>query len=236
MFYGAIEEEYNSFINEAVEFLINESIDRYEGFGALLRPIYVILLYSDTLFDKIGNRVLREKPDYWHAALAFAPGLDYCYSFNYMKDSTNLIKGGLSFESLDGYKQTNPDSIMQVGLILIGEEKYKRIKDLLYKFIKNKEKTKYGFIDLIYNYFKIPKQNKLSYSLVCSSFVDTILKYNDIYINKKPINLTRPDDLMYTDGKKYFQVFKGLVKDYNWKKVANITEELANNPENDFFY
>jgi hypothetical protein len=41
---------------------------------------------------------------------------------------------------------------------------------------------------------------------------------------------------MYTDGKKYFQVFKGLVKDYNWKKVATITEELANNPENDFFY
>lgn len=72
MFYGILKEyetlysteNYSDFTHEPEdgilneqEFLdiLNEAMDRDEGFGVKLHPIYIVLLYSNTTFDHIAE-------------------------------------------------------------------------------------------------------------------------------------------------------------------------------------
>ena len=227
-------ENYKNFNNNIGT--IYESIDLDEGFGAKLRPIFVILLYSDTTFDHIAEKIVKGQK-YWHAALVFGPALSRTYSFNFGQANANKFKGGLSFESLKMYKDSNPTGTMEVSCILVKPEKYKQIKQVLDYYIRNKEKTKYSFINLFCSLFGIKTKNGLKMNLVCSTFVDTVLKAVDIYLNtNKSTNLTKADDLATNSSKKQFKIYNGPILKYNLEKAANIVEKLSNNIENDYFY
>jgi hypothetical protein len=81
----------------------------------------------------------------------------------------------------------------------------------------------------------IPIKNGLRFDLVCSTFVDTILKYANINLNKKQSNLVLPDDLKHTNDKNYFKVYEGRILDYDEDMVAEKTEELIDNEDNEYF-
>ena len=74
--------------------ILNEKMDMDEGFGAKLRPLYIILLYSDSSFDHVVEKFVKDQ-QYWHAAISFGPGLTHCYSFNFGECNANRFKGGL---------------------------------------------------------------------------------------------------------------------------------------------
>jgi len=231
-----IDFEYNNSINEQ-EYIdvLNESIDIDEGFGLKLRPIYIILTYTDTRFDRIANKLVKGQ-EFWHASMSFGPSLKLCYSFSYWKRAhTNNLKGGLSFESIDLYKEDHPDGRMQVGAIFLNEKKYKKIKEGIMYFLTNKEKTKYDFIGLLYSLLGKPTANGLKLKLMCVTFVDTLLKYANINLNDKQTNLVKADDLKHTNDIYYFKVFEGLIKDYNPIEVAKLSEKLGNKLNNDYF-
>ena len=38
---------------------VDESIDLDEGFGAKLRPVFIVLLYSDSTFDRIAEKFVK---------------------------------------------------------------------------------------------------------------------------------------------------------------------------------
>ena len=215
--------------------ILNEKIDMEEGYGAKLRPVFIVLLYSDSNFDHMAEKFVKNQK-YWHASIAFGPGLSKCYSFNFGEANANKFKGGLSFESLDFYKHEHPTGTMEVSCILLGSRKYKALKETLDYYIKNKEKTKYSFINLLYSLFghKTPNGNK--FNLVCSTFVDTILKSADIKIGNDSTNLTKPDDLRADEKReKQFKVFEGKIVDYRPNTVAKRVEKIANDENNNYF-
>jgi len=82
---------------------LNEAIDLDEGYGNILRPVFIVLLYSDSNFDHIAEKFVKNQK-YWHAAIGFGPSLSRTYSFNFGEADANKFKGGLSFESLNFYK------------------------------------------------------------------------------------------------------------------------------------
>jgi hypothetical protein len=249
MFYGIIGEQlysmenYSNYVYQGSNTPLNEQscidiltegIDKDEGFGTKLRPIYVILLYSDSRFDHVMEKFVKNQ-QYWHAAISFGPALSTCYSFNYGEADANKFKGGLSFESIKFYKEEHPTGTMQVGVLFVTPEKYKKVKEALSFYIHNKEKTKYSFINLLYSWLGKPTKNGLKLNLVCSTFVDTLLKHANININNKQTNLVKPDDLKYTNDKSYFKVYEGKIKDYKEDPVIKKSEELGNRVRNDFF-
>ena len=111
-----LEENYfdintNLSVFEKREFIgaLNESIDVDEGFGNVLRPVFIVLTYMDSTFDKVVEKFVKGQK-YWHAGISFGPSLKNIYSFNYGNaavKNVNKFTGGISFESIDLYKNEN---------------------------------------------------------------------------------------------------------------------------------
>lgn len=226
-------QEYIDILNEDEK--ETKKIDPDEGYGADLRPVFIVLVYSDSTFDKVAEKFVKDQ-EYWHAAISFGPALTHCYSFNFGEANANKFKGGLSFENLQLY-QSHKNGTMEVNVIFLSESTFKRLKKTLDYYIKNKEKTRYSFINLLYSLFGKKTKNGLKPNLVCSTFVDTILKSVNVDLNNgKQTNLVKPDDLKKRkENKKQFKVFDGKVIRYNVEKVKKKVEELASNLKNNFF-
>lgn len=218
--------------------ILNEAIDKDEGFGNILRPVFIVLLYSKSTASKIFSKFIKDEV-YWHAALSFGPSLKYCYSFNFGHDNygNNKLIGGLSFENINSYKKAHPEGTMEVSCIVLGKDKYDKLKETLNYYIKNKEKTKYDFVNLLRSLFGKATPNGNKFNLVCSTFVDTILKSVDINISKaKAINLTKPDDLRaMRRNEKQFKVYSGNIVNYNVNKVTDKVDKLTQDANNNYF-
>lgn len=219
--------------------IITEDIDADEGYGNILRPVFIVLLYVDSTFDKIAEKFVKGQK-YWHASISFGPSLKYCYSFNYNWDkefNTNKFKGGLSFESFDIYKQEAPTGTMEVSCILLGKDKYNQLKETLNYYIRNKEKTKYDFFNLLRSLFGRATPDGNKFNLVCSTFVDTILKSVDINISKaKAINLTKPDDLRaMRRNEKQFKLYSGKIINYPINRIVDKVNKLTQDANNNYF-
>lgn len=219
---------YSNFLNEAI------NIDT--GAGGKLYPVFIVLLYSDSDFDHVAEKFVKNQK-YWHAAIGFGPSLSRTYSFNFGEAEANKFKGGLSYENFNFYKEAHPTGTMQVSCILLSTVKYNKLKAVLDYYIQNKEKTRYSFINLVYSLFGKSTKNGLKMNLVCSTFVDTILKSINVNVsNVNKTNLVKPDDLMATNEKeKQFKVYEGKIVDYNPEKVASIVEKMYNDKSNSYF-
>ena len=107
---------------------ILESVDPDEGFGDLLRPVFIVLVNQYNAFAKVGTVLQKVAKDrdgkseiYWHVSLGFGPNLKHLYSFNAgnKEFDTNKGTGGLSFESIENYKKKWPTGELEVSCILI---------------------------------------------------------------------------------------------------------------------
>lgn len=238
LFPNNINESLNVSYQEYIDILeaSNEvkEIDPDEGYGADLRPVFIVLLYSDSTFDHVVEKFVKDQ-SYWHAAISFGPALTHCYSFNFGEANANKLKGGLSFENIELYK-SHDTGTMEVSVVFLDKEKFKELKEALNYYIKNKEKTRYSFINLLYSLIGKKTKNGLKPNLVCSTFVDTILKSADVRFNRKQTNLIKPDDLKKRRyNKKQFKVYEGKIVDYDGDKVKEKVEKLAADMDNDYF-
>lgn len=228
------ESEMQPYLDE-LQGIVSEKVDMDDGFGGKLRPVFIVLLYSDSNFDHVAEKFVKNQK-YWHAAIGFGPSLSRTYSFNFGEANANKIKGGLSFESMQFYKDEHPTGTMEVSCIFLSPYKYKKLKATLDYYLRNKEKTRYSFVNLLYSLFGKAKKNGLKMNLVCSTFVDTILRSVDVNISGiKHTNLVKPDDLRKRENEKQFKVFEGMIKDYDPKKVQEKVSKLSDDVNNDYF-
>ena len=231
-------QEFIDILNEDITKGDSNTIDDIEGYGAELRPVFIVLLYSDTTFDRVAEKFVKDQ-DYWHACLSFGPALTHCYSFSFgdAESGTNKFKGGLSFENIENAKKEHPNATMEVNCIFLDKDTFARLKETLNYYIKNKEKTRYSFINLLYSLFGKGTKNKLRFNLVCSTFVDTILKSVGVNVSgTKHTNLTKPDDLKKKkENKKQFKLFEGKILKYKVEEIKKKIEKLANDIKNNYF-
>lgn len=214
--------------------IVEEAMDIHTGAGCQYKPVFVVLLYSDSLFDHIAEKFVKNQT-YWHAAIGFGPSLSRTYSFNFGEAEANKFKGGLSYESYEFYKEEHPTGDMYVSCIFLTPYRYKKLQETLNFYINNKKKTSYSFINLLWSLIGRRKPDGLNFDLVCSTFVDTILKSVDVNLNNKPTNLVKPDDLRSEISEKQFEIFKGKIVDYNPEKARQIVEKMANDKQYSYF-
>ena len=141
-------EEYAGFLRD-----LQEAVDPDEGWGNLLRPVFIVIVNQGNAFSKFGEAIKKYTPardgskeTHWHAAMGFGPNLKHLYSFSngHEEAGNNKRKGGLAFESIEFYKKWYaPTATMQVSCILLAKENFAKVKETLEYYIKNKEKTSY---------------------------------------------------------------------------------------------
>lgn len=192
-------------INDSYFTHIHESSDEVTKDGKY--PIYLVLVYTASTMGKAINKYT--KSIYSHAAIGLDSSLKKLYSFN-MKP---FGKGGFSIESVDGYIKDNEKATLAVYSIFLSKKQHKNITKKIEYFINNAKNTSYSILNVFG--IMLNKPIHRDNEMVCSQFVDSMLKIANANITDKDSSLVTPKDLYSkANEKKIYKVFEGRAKDY----------------------
>lgn len=204
----------NATINEAED---THNVDKLEA-------IYITLSTNDTIIGKVIRGWT--KSNYSHAGISLDPSMKKIYSFN---GFTPDGKSGLSLESLDFYKKVE-NTRLKVLVFFVSPKVKDKLQQVLQFYINNKDKTHYSFANIFNIVLNKTKDTSLSLSLVCSQFVDVILKSVNLDISGKPSNLTTPADFdrISNSNTRIFDLFHDFVNKYNPSVIKKKVKALLN--------
>ena len=186
-----------------------------------LYPIFIVMSYSNTMFGNVERRLKHVK--YTHSGLCFNSDLSEIFTFSFGKNFN-----GFTTDSLQTYLNNSPKAIMSIICIFVD----KQTRDSIYSSINylqdNKLKTRYGFgniVNILMNRAKnFPYPENLA--MVCSQFVDMMLKLVDIDLTNKSSNLVIPQDFWNIRKPEVYKVYEGLCANYNEAKLERIIKLL----------
>jgi len=188
-----------------------------------LYPVYIVLSFSNTKFGKLIRAV--KHCTYSHAGMCLDSNLQEIYTFKYdQKGAYN----GFNVESIETYTNASSEAIIDLLVIFVDKATRDKINMVLKDFISKRIRTKYNFGNLLNILFDRAKSNDPeNLKLVCSQFVDTVLKIANIDITGKSSNLVTPQDFYYTDeNPKVYKVYEGLALQYNERKAEGLIHAL----------
>jgi hypothetical protein len=197
---------------------ITEAVDESTN---SLYPVFIVLVYTGSAFGKLI--VKYTGATYSHSAIGFEPDLQRLYSYNLSK----VYNSGLSFESLEQYKKDNDMAKLAVFAMFVTKKDLSKLKSRLDYFIANMEHTKYS----VQNIFGILTNHPVNINLkmICSQFVDSMLKSIDINITGKDSALTVPNDFANVINPRVYKIFEGDAKAYDVNKVKRTLSSLQKN-------
>ena len=190
-----------------------------ESFGSNKIPMYVVLSYSDAPFSKLIKKYTN--CTYSHSAISFDADLHKIYSYNLMGGAS-----GFSIENIDLYKKINDKSKIAVFVTYISKDIYNKIMNVINDLLGHIRDAKYSILNIFG--LAIGKDIEFERSMICSQFVDRILKLagQDV-TNNKPSGTVTPADIYRGAPQKMFLLYEGPVTEYNHRKVANTVAKLG---------
>ena len=203
--------EYNNILDLSnKEF--NDEVITESSENQLLQPVYIVITYTKTAFGKV-TRALTNCV-YTHSAFSFHPSLEKMYSYNMNKD-------GFSIENIKNYNHED-GCVMCLYSILVNNKQMKIIKDFLDLQIDNIKNSAYSILNLLG--ILVNKPIHLNNAMICSQFVDSILKKANIDITKKDSALVTPQDFRDTKSKFLIKLYEGPISKY---KPDNIKKKIS---------
>lgn len=185
-----------------------------------LFPVFVIVTEGKSIISPIIKKVTKSK--YSHASISFDPLLREMYSYG-INGSINGMKGGFVIENI-----SEMDVGVSVGVYVffVSKNIYDRLQNEIQKFKDNIQNCFYSYKNLFTYIFNIPYNT--DWNMVCSQFVDRILKSVDIDITHKDPSLVAPSTIRKSlnDSNRIYNVYKGLASKYDGVKVSKLIESL----------
>ena len=188
-----------------------------EGDKSRLEPLFMTFTSSNNFLGKVIKKWTKS---YWsHAGIALSSKLDKIYTFSAKELNENNREGGFRIESLDLYSSLKINDLL-VLCFFVDKDIKKKVKQELSFYEKNQANTKYDKANYFNIAFNIEKDGD-SMQMVCSQFVDYILKLAGIDITNKSSNLVTPGDLSKTDNNaiNIYALFEGKIPNYKQKEI-----------------
>ena len=186
-----------------------------------LYPIYIVLSYRDKIYSKIV-RIFKHS-EYSHAGLALDSNLRAITTFQFGAEWK-----GFANDDIEQYISSDKNTVIAVLALFVDKNTKMKIDAVIKDFVNKQEKTLYGFgnlFNILVN--KSVDNDPENLHLVCSQFVDTVLKLANIDITNKSSNLVIPQDLRDTaSNPKVFKLYEGLARKYNEKNIEDIIYTL----------
>lgn len=206
------------------------NVDRYslsedveEPAIAELEPVYITLIRHGGINSKVIR--LGTHSSWSHAGITFDNSLKEIYSFN---ASTPNKRSGFSIENVKFYEEAK-DVYLKVITFFVEPKIKKALKEKVDFYMKNMDKTTYSFANIFNIILNKTKDTAYSLSMVCSQFVDNVLKMVNIDLTGKPSNLVNPGDFdrktRSSDSKLYI-VYEGPLKSYKPRTVKDKINKL----------
>lgn len=186
-----------------------------------LKPIHIVLIKGNGFLSPTISKI--DDGPFSHSAICIDNNFDHLYSFN-MDNELNFI-GGFSIESIKKYPQ---DNRLAVFSFFVKEDTWNKINERINMLIEHVKDTSYSVANLLTMPFKHINLN-MSNSMICSQFVDSILKLGSIDISNKDSSKVTPNDFyrFSTKDKRIYKVFDGIAKDFNYNKVSKYISNMA---------
>lgn len=186
----------------------------YEEYN--LYPVYIVLSYSGNIYGKAIRFVKKSK--YTHAGLSLDSDLQSICTYKIDK-----YHNGFATDSLDTYIGESESAIISLLTLFVDKATRDKIDMVLRDFVAKQEKSKYNIgniINILFN--KATADDPESVCLVCSQFVDLVLKIANIDLTGKPNNLVIPQDFQnVSNNPKVYKVYEGYGNKYNEKLVED---------------
>lgn len=178
-----------------------------------IRPIFLIQSYAGKWYSKIIKKFT--KGPYSHISISIDPTLNKLYSFQ---------NNGFQIEDFNKYATENPNSKISIYCMFVSSHDYQIIENKIDYFLKNIHKTKYNWVGL----FKIMmKRTGISDNkLVCSQFVDLILKCIDIDLTDKDPSLATPNDFKLSEKQSIYLLYDDIAKNITSDKLKEIFNKV----------
>lgn len=188
----------------------------------ILLPVYIVLEEGKTAFSaaikKFTNSV------YSHAAISFDPEMKTMYSYG-IEGSEKGFLGGFIKEDI---RDKDPDKHMAVFAIFLKPDDWNKLRNIISQFVENAKKTGYSYLNIILsNIFRIPlNRNK---KMICSQFVDRVLKLINVDISNKNSAFVVPADFQKfaKENKKIYILFDDLVSKFKGSRIKGLTTRLS---------
>lgn len=211
--YNKIESFYSNIdmvnVTEFVDKIKDSSIEEDSSIVGL-QPVFIVFKRTkESIVNKIISKATKS---YWaHSAIGFDVSLRNLYTF----DGTH---GGFTKESIYDYPG---GSIINVICCLVPMSTISRMKRTIQSYRKNAKETSYSFRNLISCLTKKATDNTLS--MVCSNFVDYMMKIGDIDATRGAFSTIHPGRLRRaiarSKRRRYYNIYKGTIEKYNGNKV-----------------
>ena len=219
--------EHSSFIYDLTKTDISSIQESTKAMRSMYKelniyPVYIVLSWTNTTFGKIIKFVKNSK--YTHAGMSLDSDLNEIVTFKY-----DSVSNGFEIENLKGYINTYRDCQIEVLCLFVDKDVLKKLKKSIEFYRNAKEVTKYGFKNLFNILLSKKKEfTEFDTEMVCSQFVDHILKLCDIDITGKANNLVIPQDYatIASENPKVYKIYEGFGKEYVDSKVENTIKDL----------
>lgn len=174
-----------------------------------MENLYLCVMHSGTMFSNIVRFFTRSK-SYSHTCISFEKSLNPMYSFGRLYYFTP-IPGGFVHEGFGtAFYNHYPKGRLRVYEISLTEMQMQTVKQRVDKFVLNRKKYKYGYLNCFWHMLKKPC--KREYHHTCTSFCGQVLQ--DILPFDKPDYMLEPLDFCKFDlpvvYEGSYKNFKGL--------------------------
>lgn len=188
----------------------------YENPVSGLKPIFIVLSEGKIIISAIIKKATNSI--YSHSGISFDPYLKSIYTFLGKEDH------GISIETFDKF---NDDRHIAVYAFFVEPDRYENIESNIKYYLDNKDKTGYSIINL-FTYLLNVKFN-MNWRMMCSQFVDRILKLSNIDLTKKDPSLVSPAyfSKVLKKNRTVYEVYKGLGKNYDGARIERLVNNLA---------
>ena len=211
--------------SEIVREKMNKDYDiiKYESFEIKTintdkkKAVSIILVSGSSLMGKAIKAFQNSK--YSHAAISLDDDIKRIYSFNLRLDF------GLSYESIKQYLQEGADRVA-VYTFLVSNEVYNKLEKTLDNFNLYRNKTKYSILNILTLPLNIDLD--LDMKMICSEFVDKLLKLVDIDLTNKKSSLVAPKDFENSIPKnaKIVEIFNDHPSKFDHSKIKTKIQKL----------
>lgn len=197
--------------------LLNESYIE-EASNNNKKTISIVFVTGSSILAKSIRKV--QGTEFSHASISLDDDLSKIYSFN-MRNGFN----GLTYESVKNYIKEGVTK-MGVYTFLVSEKVYNNLEKALDNFNLYINKTKYSILNLLTIPVNIPLD--IDMKMVCSEFVDKLLKMANLDLTNKKSSLVGPKDLIHAVNTKYniVEVFNGDPKKFNHKEIEKRIKKI----------
>lgn len=198
--------------------VINESFEIKTTNTDKKKAVSIILVSGNTVFGKIIKKV--QNTNFSHAAISLDDDIKRIYSFNKINNVN-----GLSYESINQYIKEGVDRV-GIYTFLVSKEVYAKLEKVLDNFNLYRNKTKYSMLNILTLPLNIDLD--LNMKMICSEFVDKLLKLVDIDLTNKKSSLVAPRDFAnsMSINSKIVELFNDHPSKFNASKVKAKIQKL----------